>query len=147
MKIEKKYADLKPREKRNTNDINYIVIQAFNDNDTSHYHISDGKVIQVLPDACISNSVNGGRVSRLGVYHGICNKYNSVSIGISNHPEEDDIELCKHLIMTLIYRLKIKKDNVIRQVDITGEISPEVWYDKDKWELDVIDKIKDMLKD
>lgn len=147
MKIEKKYADTKVREKRSTDDIEYIVIQSFNNKDTSHYHISDGKVIQILPDSCISNSVNGGKLSDLGVYHGICTKYNSISISVNNHPDEEDIELCKHLIMTLIYRHKIIKNKIIRQTDITGEVSPEIWFDIDKWNSDVIDKIKDMLKD
>ena len=82
MKIVKKFADIKPRDKRDTKDINYIVIQAFSDQDTSHYHVSDGKIVQILPDNCISNSINGGKVSRFGLYHGICNKYNSVSICI-----------------------------------------------------------------
>ena len=147
MKIERKYADTKLREKRDINDIKYIVIQSFNNKDTSHYHISDGKVMQILPDAYISNSVNGGKLSDLGRYHGICTKYNSVSISINNHPNEEDIDLCRHLIMTLIYRHKVIKDNIIRQTDITGEVSPEIWFDKDKWDSDVIEKIKDMLKD
>ena len=147
MKIERKYTDTKTREKRNTKDIDYIVIQSHNNKDTSHYHIADGKIVQVLPDTYISNSVNGGRLTKLGIYHGICTKYNSISISVNNHPDEEDIELCRHLIMTLIYRHKINKEKVVRQTDVTGEVSPEIWFDKDKWDSDVIEKIKDMLKD
>ena len=146
MKIERKYADLKYREKRCDN-IEYIVIQSFTDKDTSHYQIIDGKVYQMLPDNILSASVNGGRLNQYGILHGICTKYNSITIGVKDDPENDDIELCKHLIMTLRQRHKIKENNIIRQIDITGEVSPKIWFDKDKWEKDIIIALKNMLED
>lgn len=146
MKIVKKYADTKKRDKRNPDDIIYIVVQSFKNNDTSHYHVVDGNVIQVLPDCCISDSVNGGKLNKLGVYHGICTRLNSISIGIKDFPDDDDIKICRDLILTIKQRYKIKDENIIRQLDITGELSPEKWFDRDKWEDDVLQCLK-ILKD
>jgi hypothetical protein len=145
MKIIKKYADLKTRDKRNTSNICFIVIQSFNNKDTGHYHIVDGGLYQMLPDDYISNSVNGCKYNKLGIYHGICTKYNSISIGIADNPEESDIELCRHLIITIRQRYGIKEENVIRQTDVTGDISPEIWFDKNRWDKEIIQGIKDIL--
>ena len=49
--------------------------------------------------------------------------------------------------MTLRQRHKIKENNIIRQIDITGEVSPKIWFDKDKWEKDIIIALKNMLED
>ncbi len=146
MKIEKKLADIKYREKR-CDDIQYIVIQAFNEKDTSHYQVYNGKVYQILPDDVLSNSVNGGKLNKYGVLHGICTKYNSITISLKDYPEEDDIELCRHLIMTLRQRHKIDENNIIRQIDITGEVSPKKWFNRGKWEEDILEAIRKMLED
>lgn len=147
MKIIKNYADTKKRDKRNPDDIIYIVVQSFKNNDTSHYHVVDGNVIQVLPDCCISDSVNGGKLNKLGVYHGICTRFNSISIGIKDYPDDEDIEICKHLIMTIRQRYKISDNNIIRQLDVTGEINPEIWYDADRWNNDIKQSIKSIIED
>lgn len=144
MKIDKRYADLTNREKRQIKDIQYIVIQTFNNKDTSHYQIANGNVYQLLPDDVLSNSVNGGRLNKYGVYHGICTKYNSISIGLKDYPKRDDVETCRHLIMTIIQRYNISRDKVIRQTDVTGEVSP---FDKDKWEKDILLELMNMLED
>lgn len=145
MKIEKKFADLKNREKRDKSEIKYIVIQPFQNKDTSHYHIMDNKVYQILPDSCISDSVSGGKLNRLGVYHGICTRFNSVSISVKDYPDKKDIELCKHLIMTIRQRYNIRDNDIIRQTDITGEIGPEIWFNNSRWNEDIIQGLKDML--
>ena len=121
---------------RNVTDIKYIVVQSIDNGPSTHYHVVKERVIQMIPDKCMSDSVNGARLNRHGIYHGICTKYNSLSIGIS----EDD-GLCVHLILTLMQRYNIAPDNVIRKKDITGEASPEIWTTDDKW-----DKIKKKLK-
>lgn len=146
MKIEKKITDAcNYGDKRNTGDIKYVVLLDLGERPTPHYHVCGDKVYQIVPDNMMSATVNGARLSKDGVYHGICTKYNSVSIGINNNLSDKDSELCLHLIMTLLQRYDLRPDDVIRLKDITGEISPEIWEDNNKWTDDVINKLNDML--
>ena len=79
MKIEKKIADMRfYGDKRNTDDIVYIVVQSIGNKPTPHYHIVEGEAVQIVPDHHISNSVNGARVNKRGYLHGVCTKYNSI---------------------------------------------------------------------
>ncbi len=129
MKIESKINRNKDYgQRRNAEDIKFIVVQSIDNGPTPHYHVTKDKVIQIIPDKCMSDSVNGARHGRLGVYHGICTKYNSLSVGISA-----DDELCMHLILTLMQRYDIPLENVLRKTDVTGEMNPKEWFDKDKW--------------
>lgn len=146
MKIEKKYTSLKKfGDKRKTDDINYIVVQSIGDRPTPHYHVVAEKVYQIIPDNYMSNSVNGARLSRHGVYHGICTKYNCISIGINENPTREDRDLCIHLILTLMQRYNLSSDKIIRQKDITGEVDPEIWFDESDWSRNVIRHINDIL--
>jgi hypothetical protein len=111
-------------DKRETENINFIVIQSFSDRPTSHYHVINGKIYQVIPDDFISNSVNGPRLTHFGKYHGICTKYNSISINIDEDCSLTDIQQLSFLIMTLKRKYKINVDKIIRQMDITGEANP-----------------------
>ena len=142
MKIEKQFTPMKYYgDKRNKNDIIYIVVQTIENRPITHYQIVDGKVIQKIPDDYTSDAINGPRLCKFGYLHGICTKYNCISIGISDHLSEDDIQMCLHLIMTMKQRYRIKNECIVRQVDVTGEANPEIWYDNDKWKADIKDKL------
>lgn len=142
MKIEKKFAHCKHYgDKRNTNDIDYIVVKSIDDKPITHYHIVNESAVQLIPDDHISDSVNGAKMCAKGYLHGICTRYNSVSIGVSDKMSRDDIQTLINLIMTLRQRYKVKNENVIRLKDVTGECNPEILYDDDSWKKD----IKDML--
>ena len=141
MKIESKIKDTGKYEKRNDK-VEYIVIQGFRDK-TTHYQVSKGKVYQMIPDTLLSESVNGAKLNKYGIFHGICTKYNSISISLDDMPKKDDIELCKHLIITLMKRYDI--DRIIRQLDITGESSPTTWTDDTKWN-GMLSSIKEILE-
>ena len=141
MKIEKNLTNPKNYCEERKCKIYYIVIQEIGNKFSPHYHIVDGKAIQIVPDRNMSNSVNGGRVNKYGTLHGVCTKYNSISIGIGNNPSSDDLKVCIDLIMTLKQRYNIKMENIIRQRDITGEANPERWCDKDKWKTEIVDKL------
>lgn len=145
MKIERKIAE--PRhygDKRSTRDIKYIVLQTIGNKATTHYHISDGIAIQFVPDDHMSNAVNGAKMNRLGVLHGICTKYNSISIGVPCKMSEEDIQTCLNLVMTLKQRYKINNNDIVRQKDITGEVDPGKWYDDDCWNNDIKNKLIDI---
>ena len=145
MKIEKKIADPKYYdEKRDTNDIKYIVIQTISNKATPHYHVTNGQAIQIVPDKYMSNSVNGARLNDFGFLHGICTKYNSISIGVPENMSDDDKQTCVNLIMTIKQRYKINNKNIVRQLDVTGEISPREWFDNDKWKEDIQNKLIDV---
>lgn len=145
MRIEKKITEAcNYGDGRNTNDIQYIVLLSLDDKPTPHYHINEGKAFQVIPDNNMSAAVNGPRMSKYGIYHGICTKYNSISIGTTN--SHKDKETCLHLIMTLMQRYDVAPDNVLRIKDVTGEVGPNVWDDDEKWESDVIDRLRNILK-
>ena len=145
MVIEKKFTESKNYgDKRNKDDIEYIVVQEFSDKPTAHYHIVGEKAVQLIPDDYISNAVNGGRYCHLGVYHGICTKFNSISICISENPTDDDLKLLSHVIMTLKRRYKVDLTKIIRQADVTGEPNPQIFLDSSKWHDRVIQKIIDM---
>lgn len=73
----------------------------------------------------------------------ICTKYNSVSIGLSDTLSEQDIETCLRLIMTLKQRYDVENDNIVRQMDITGEHNPKTWHDMNKWKKNIKDKLID----
>lgn len=146
MIIEKKIADPKNYgDKRNVEDIKYIVIQEVSDKPISHYQVLNNNVIQVIPDDYISNSVNGPRCCHLGIYHGICTKYNSITICIAESPNNDDLDLLSHLIMTIKRRYKISVDKIIRQSEVTGEANPQMFLDNDLWRKKVIQRIHEML--
>jgi len=144
MKIEKRYADPKHYSDKRQDKIVYIVIQALDNKPTPHYHITDGKAIQFVPDNFMSDSVNGGKLNPCGYLHGICHKYNSISIGVTDNMSEEDKTVCFNLIMTLKQRYGIKSDNIVRQKDVTGEMNPCIWYDNDKWKEDIKDKLIDL---
>ena len=142
MKIEKKLVSPKYfGDKRPVDDIKYIVIQETGNKATPHYHIMDGEAIQAVPDEYLSDAVNGPKLSFYGNLHGICDKYNSISIGVPSKMSEEDKLACLKLIMTIKQRYKIKDDNIIRQMDVTGEINPEEWHDNEKWKKDIKNKL------
>lgn len=142
MKIEKKLVSPKYfGDKRPVDDIKYIVIQETGNKATPHYHIMDGEAIQAVPDEYLSDSVNGPKLCFYGYLHGICNKYNSISIGVPSKMSQEDKQTCLNLIMTIKQRYKIKDDNIIRQMDVTGEINPEEWHDNEKWNKDIKNKL------
>lgn len=128
MKIESKINhDIDYGCQRNLNDIKYIVIQSVCEVPT-HYGVIGDKAVQYIPDIYISESINGAKLSHLGIYHGICTRYNSITISITSDSEKS---IC--LIRTLMQRYKIPPENVLRKMDVTGEANPEIWFDKHKW--------------
>lgn len=138
MKIEKKIAPPKYYgDKRSLEDIIYIVVQTINNGTVTHYHINNGQAFQIIPDNYMSDAVNGPRFHKRGYLHGICNKYNCISIGITENMSEEDIKTCINLIMTIKQRYKINNDCVIRQMDVTGETNPIIWHDNEKWIKDI----------
>ena len=145
MKIEKRIADAKHYgDKRSTKDIKYIVIQNITNKPVSHYNIINGEAIQIIPDDHIGNSVSGPRLNRRGYLHGVCTKYNSVSIGVPCKLSDSDKQMCFNLIMTIKQRYKINDDDIIRQMDVTGEMDPETWHDSDSWNKDIKNKLIDI---
>ena len=145
MKIFKKL--INPRfygDKRHIRDIDYIVIQTIDNKTTSHYHINNSEAIQVIPDDIMSNAVSGGKLNKYAYLHGICTKYNSITIGVPYKMSPEDKQTCLDLIMTLKQRYRIKNENIVRQFDVTGEINPEEWYDAVYWERDIKNKLIDV---
>ena len=145
MKIEKKIADMRfYGDKRNTDDIVYIVVQSIGNKPTPHYHIVEGEAVQIVPDHNISNSVNGARVNKRGYLHGVCTKYNSISIGVPEKMSDKDKQTCFNLLMTLKQRYKVKNENIVRQINVTGENDPAEWHDEEKWKRDIKNKLIDL---
>lgn len=142
MRIQRRIADTKAYgDKRATDDIKYIVIQTIENKPVSHYNIVKGEVIQLIPDDYMSDSVNGRKLCSKGILHGICTKYNSISIGLPSKPSTDEIQTCIKLIMTIKQRYKVKNEKVIRLTDITGEPNPKKWYDNERWHNDIISNL------
>lgn len=121
--------------------IKYIVIQNMGNKFSPHYHIKDGKVVQIIPDVNMSNSVNGGKLNAYGVLHGVCTKYNSISIGVCDNLSEEDKKVCVNLVMTLKQRYNIEKNNIIRKKDVTGILEPKEWHNDKSWIEEVVNKI------
>lgn len=145
MKIERKITNKRySREKRAKEDIKYIVVQSIEDGKLSHYRIINGKAIQFIPDIEISDSVNGARLTTFGYLHGICNQYNSISIGLADDLSSEDIQICFNLIMTLKQRYRIDKGNIVRQKDVTGMVNPKIWWTDQDWENDIKSKLIDI---
>lgn len=142
MRIQRRMADTKAYgDKRATDDIKYIVLQTIENKPVSHYNIVKGEVFQLIPDDYMSDSVNGRKLCSKGILHGICTKYNSISIGLPQKASAEDLNSCIKLIMTIKQRYKIEDSNVIRQMDITGEPNPEKWNDDKSWNKDVKSKL------
>lgn len=145
MKIEKKLADSKYYgPKRTLSDIKYIVVQDIRNNTIPHYHIINETAIQIIPDYHMNDSVNGAKFSKNGYLHGICTKYNSISIGVPDNMSDHDKQLCFNLVMTLKQRYKIKNENIVRQLDVTGERNPVEWHASEKWNNDIKNKLIDV---
>ena len=142
MKIEQQLIGKKRYgEKRLLDDIIYIVVKTIDNNATTHYHIIKGEAIQKIPDEHNSNAINGVKANKYGYLHGICTKYNSLSIGVPYRMSLDDKQACYNLIMTLKQRYKIKNENIVRQFDVTGDINPEEWHDAGHWDKDIKNKL------
>lgn len=145
MKIERRIADNRLYgDRRDKANIKYIVVQTIENRPTAHYHVVNGEAIQLVPDGNMSNSVNGGKLSPKGILHGICTKYNSISIGLPYNLTPEDIQTCIKLIMTIKQRYNVENENVIRQMDITGEPNPERWFKDDKWNQDIKSNLIDV---
>ena len=145
MKIEKKLAPERLyKEYRTTDNIKYIVVQVIENNIVQHYHVHNGKAIQLIPDNYMSDSVKGAKLSDYGKLHGICNKYNSISVGVPNNMSAADKQTCVNLLMTIKQRYKICNENIVRQLDVTGVANPEQWHDNDKWNADIKNKLIDI---
>lgn len=145
MKIEKRLANKKHYgDKRSTQDIKYIVLQTIGNNATPHYYISDNEAIQIIPDDFMSDAVNGAKVTKRGILHGICTKYNSIAIGVPCKMSDDVKQTCLNLIMTIKQRYKIENNDIVRQTDVTGSVNPEVWHDNNKWLNDIKNKLIDI---
>ena len=120
MKIEKDYINDKFfDEKREISEIKYIVIKDIINSSATHYIIINGKAIQKIPDKYTSKAVNGGKLNRFGFLHGICTKYNSISIGLQDRLSDEDKEMCLKLVMALKQRYNIKNDNVLTSLFIS----------------------------
>lgn len=146
MKIQRRIADTGSYgDRRALSDITYIVIQTIENKPISHYNIVKGEVIQRIPDDYISDAVNGRKLCSKGILHGICTKYNCISIGLPEKLSTDDENACIKLIMTIKQRYKIEDSNVIRQMDVTGEPNPMIWQDNNKW-AKFIQRLKDLYK-
>ena len=117
------------------------MVKNINNKALTHYVVKDEMVIQHIPDDNISEAVNGGRLNKFGYLHGICNKYNSISIGIISGMSSSGKKTCLNLIMTLKQRYKIDNDNIVRQMDVTGDIDPECWHDSKLWQAEIINNL------
>ena len=145
MKIERQFIGKRHYgESRSTKDIRFIVVRTIDNNAITHYHIIKGTAIQKIPDEYMSDAINGGKVNKYAYLHGICTKYNSLSIGVPSRMSQDDKQMCINLIMTLKQRYKIKDDDIVRQFDVTGDINPEEWYDAHLWHKDIKNKLIDI---
>lgn len=146
MKIAKKYVSPKHYgDKRSTGEIKYIVIQSLCNKPCSHYVVRNDESVQLIPDDRISLAVKGPRMTKEGVYHGVSNVYNSLSVCIPENPTSEELDLCRHLVMTLKQRYKIDNDNIIRLKDITGENNPEYFADNDRWHKCFCEKINNVF--
>lgn len=142
MKIEQKITSHKNYGgSRSTDDIVYIVVKTIDDRPITHYHVVNGTAIQLIPDENISESVNGARMCFTGYLHGICTRYNCVSIGVPEKMSRDDKKTLLYLVMTLKQRYRIYDDNIVRLKDVTGECNPEIYYDDGSWKRDIKDKL------
>lgn len=144
MKIESRLTNSQNYDGKRPEDIKYIVIQNIDNKFSPHYHIKDGKAIQIIPDNNMSDSVNGGKLNICGTLHGICTKYNSISIGVCDNLSKDDKKTCINLIMTLKQRYKVEKNNIIRKKDITGALEPTEWYNDKNWIEEVVKQIVEL---
>ena len=144
MRIESRFTNSQNYDGIRPEDIKYIVIQNIDNKFSPHYHIKDGKAIQIIPDNNMSDSVNGGKLNICGTLHGICTKYNSISIGVCDNLSKDDKKTCINLIMTLKQRYKVEKNNIIRKKDITGALEPTEWYNDKNWIEEVVKQIVEL---
>ena len=141
MRIESRLTNSQNYDGIRPEDIKYIVIQNIDNKFSPHYHIKDGKAIQIIPDNNMSDSVNGGKLNICGTLHGICTKHNSISIGVCDNLSKDDKKTCINLIMTLKQRYKVEKNNIIRKKDITGALEPTEWYNDKNWIEEMVNQI------
>ena len=141
MRIESRLTNPKNYDGVRPERIKYIVIQNIGNKFSPHYHVKDGKAVQIIPDSNMSNSVNGGKLSNCGVFHGVCTKYNSISIGVCDNLSKEDKKICLNLVMTLKQRYNIKKNNIIRKKDITGVSEPTEWHIDKNWIEEVVKQI------
>lgn len=141
MRIESRLTNPKNYDDTRPESIKYIVIQNIGNKFSPHYHIKDGKAVQIVPDANMSNSVNGGKLNGCGVFHGVCTKYNSISIGVCDNLSREDKKVCINLVMTLKQRYNVEKNNIIRKKDVTGVLEPTEWHNDKNWIEEVVKQI------
>lgn len=156
---------------RHLNDLKYIVIHyTGNDGDTdenngkyfhnnkvgasAHYFVDDDSITQSVPDNYVAWSVGGKKYNNNGgKYYGKCTNTNSISIELCDdvkngvvYPSAKTIANALDLVLYLMNKYSIPKENVIRHYDVTGKSCPAYWVDDNKWKTEFWNKIEDTSK-
>lgn len=152
---------------RNTSNIKYIVIHyTANDGDTdenngkyfknnvvnssAHYFVDSDSITQSVPDNYVAWSVGGKKYNNNGGrLYGKCTNNNSISIELCDdirngvvYPTSKTIENAIDLVMHLMNKYSIHKENVIRHYDVNGKPCPKYWVEDAKWKSEFWNKIK-----
>lgn len=146
---------------RSTSTIKYIVIHyTGNDGDTdenngnyfknnvvqasAHYFVDDDSITQSVPDNYVAWHC-GGKTYK----HKQCRNSNSIGIEIcddvkngSIYPSKATITNTLELVVHLMQKYNIPKENVIRHFDVTGKHCPAYWIDNGLWKSEFWNKIE-----
>ena len=143
---------------RNTNLIKYIVIhytankgdkaisnckyfQSPNRGSSAHYFVDENEIYLSVEDNVVAWSVGGNKYPSFpndngGKFYGKCTNNNSISIemcdSVDSVPEKvkDNV---KELVLSLMKKYNIPKENVITHYMVTGKICPKPLIDKKAW--------------
>jgi N-acetylmuramoyl-L-alanine amidase len=136
-----------------TDENNGKYFQGANRNASAHYFVDDDSITQSVPDDFVAWHC-GGKTYK----HRLCRNSNSIGIEICDdvkngkiYPSAQTITNVLELVVFLMKKYNIPKENVIRHYDVTGKHCPEYWVDDTKWKSEFwnkieVDKMVDVVK-
>lgn len=120
---------------------------------SAHYFVDSDSITQSVPDDFVAWHC-GGKTYK----HKYCRNSNSIGIEICDdvkngkvYPSAQTIQNTLELVVYLMKKYNIPKENVIRHYDVTGKHCPAYWVDDQKWKSEFwnkieVDKMTDIIK-
>lgn len=107
---------------------------------SAHYFVDEKEIYRSVPDNYVAWSVGSNKYSNCavtggGTYYGKCTNNNSISVEMCNSVNEVPSAIkdkVKELVVELMKKYNVPKENVIRHFDVVGKECPLPFADKSK---------------
>lgn len=103
---------------------------------SAHYFVDENEIIQSVPDDYVAYSVGGSKYKNTGggSLYGICKNANSISVELCDSyygVPKKTAERAAELILDLMDKYNVPKENIVRHYDVTGKLCPRPYAEDD----------------